>query len=168
MEHIVCFVVSELILVRLRHILYRFFKQGKSAAHVSAELEELISACGELDRYDSLLLLLRSCRCRRLSLHFGELLQVDAHAYVNVEGLGRSRFRGLSTRSACRKQIAQGVIHVDDLTDAKRVVPEQARYAFLPLREYLYKCVGVFDGYTHLEEILAKDLVTDGEAHGLK
>ena len=168
MEHIVCFVVSELILVRLRHILYRFFKQGKSAAHVSAELEELISACGELDRYDSLLLLLRSCRCRRLSLHFGELLQVDAHAYVNVEGLGRSRFRGLSTRSACRKQIAQGVIHVDDLTDAKRVVPELARNAFLLLREYLYQCVGVLDGYTHLEEIFAKDLIADGEAHGLK
>ena len=160
--------MSELVLFRLRHILYCLFEQGESAAHVSAKLEEFVSACGELDRYNSLLLLRGCSRCRRLCLHFGELFQIDAHAYIDVKGLGRSRFRSLRTGSACRKQIAQGVIHVDDLTDAKRVVPEQARYAFLPLREYLYKCVGVFDGYTHLEEILAKDLVTDGESHGLK
>ena len=162
-----CFVVSELILFRLRHILYCLFKHGESTAHVSAKLEEFISACGELDRYDPLLLCSCGSRCC-LGLHFGELFQVDAHAYVDVEGLGRSRLRSLSTRSACRKQIAQGVIHVDDLTDAKRVGPELTRNAFLLLREYLYQCVGVLDSYTHLEEILAKDLITDGEAHGLK
>ena len=78
-----CFVVSELILLRLRHILYCLLKQSESAAHVSAELEEFISACGELDRYDSLLLCGCGSRCC-LGLHFGVLFQVDAHAYVDV------------------------------------------------------------------------------------
>ena len=78
-----CFVVSELILLRLRHILYCLLKQSESAAHVSAELEEFISACGKLDWYDPLLLCGCGSRCC-LGLHFGELLQVDAHAYVDV------------------------------------------------------------------------------------
>ena len=158
--------MSELILVRLRHTLYRLLKHGKSAAHISAELEELVSGCGELDRDD--LFLLSGGRSCRLGLHFRELFQIDAHAYVDVHGLAPTFLRRLRPGSTRCQQIAQGVIHFNDLTDAEGVQPELTRHTFLLLREYLDKCVSIFDGYTHLEEILVEDLIADGEAHGLQ
>ena len=82
----IAFEVSERILLRLRHTLYCLLKQGKCATHISAELEELISGCGKLDWDDSLMFLL-CVRCRRLSLHFWEFFQVNAHTYIDVQGL---------------------------------------------------------------------------------
>ena len=75
-------------LVCRRHIIDRLLEQRKCTFHISRELEELIPCRGEFD-LSYLFLVLLPCllllHCQSLVLR--ELLDVDVHANIDIEGL---------------------------------------------------------------------------------
>ena len=92
-------------------------------------------------------------------MNFRELFEVDIHPNVYIEGFAGSFRRVLGARGTSCKQVAYGVVHVNDLADSKGVGLELTGHSLLLLVEDLDERVGVLDGYTHLEQILREGLV---------
>lgn len=161
-----------LLLVSRWHIGDRLLEQGKRTLHVSAELEEFITSSWELNLSDVVgsarLLLTWLLLLDSHGVDLGELLDIYVHAHVDIEWLASSLCWGFNTGRACSENIADWVVHVDDLADPQRVQLQMSRHAFLLLREDFNQSVCVLNGDTHLQQVLGEDLVWDGESHGLR
>ncbi len=130
-------------------------EQCKCSLHISGELEELIPCRGEFDLIYLLLVLLPCLLLlhgQRLILR--ELLDVNVHANIDIEGLAATILSCLNTCCTGCQYVADRVVHVHNLTHSQGILPQMASHAFLLLTEGLDECIGVLDGDTHLQQIL--------------